>query len=149
MNVESFNLDHRAVRAPYVRVADTKELPGGDTLVKYDIRLCQPNVDHLDMAVVHSLEHLMAEHMRDHSDAVLDISPMGCQTGYYALLLDTPYEDFLELLATTLRDVAAASKVPAANEEQCGWAASHDLAGARQAARAFLDHREEWTQVMA
>lgn len=38
MNVESFNLDHRAVAAPYVRIADRKVLPGGDTLIKYDIR---------------------------------------------------------------------------------------------------------------
>ena len=38
MNVESFNLDHRYVSAPYVRVADKKQLPGGDDLTKYDIR---------------------------------------------------------------------------------------------------------------
>src|SRR5690625_431468 len=149
MNVESFNLDHRAVRAPYVRVADTKALPGGAELIKYDIRLRQPNVGHLDMAIVHSLEHLMAEHMRNHSDAVLDISPMGCQTGFYALMLATGYEEFLELLATTLRDVIAATEVPAANEVQCGWAASHDLAGAQREAQAFLDRRAEWEQVMA
>ena len=43
MNVESFNLDHTKVAAPYVRVADRKELPGGDVLVKYDVRFCQPN----------------------------------------------------------------------------------------------------------
>ena len=29
MNAESFNLDHRLVRAPYVRLADQKTLPGG------------------------------------------------------------------------------------------------------------------------
>src|SRR5690625_6019208 len=109
MNVESFNLDHRAVRAPYVRVADTKALPGGAELIKYDIRLRQPNVGHLDMAVIDSLEHLMAEHMRNHSDAVLDISPMGCHTGFYALMLATVHEEILELRATTLRDDSAAT----------------------------------------
>lgn len=149
MNVESFNLDHRAVRAPFVRVADTKTLPGGDVLTKYDIRFRQPNVAHLEMPVVHSLEHLMAEHMREHSDAVIDISPMGCQTGFYALLLDTDQEAFLPLLETTLRDVLAAEEVPAANEVQCGWGASHDLSGAQEAARAFLDKRDEWEQVLA
>lgn len=149
MNVESFNLDHRAVKAPYVRVADTKALPGGDVLTKFDIRFCQPNVEHLQMPVIHSLEHLMAEHMRNHSDAVIDISPMGCQTGFYALLLDTDQEAFLPLLETTLRDVLAAEEVPAANEVQCGWGASHDLSGAQEAARAFLDKRDEWEQVLA
>ena len=149
MNVESFNLDHRAVRAPFVRVADTKALPGGDVLTKFDIRFRQPNVAHLEMPVVHSLEHLMAEHMREHSDAVIDISPMGCQTGFYALLLDTDYEAFLALLETTLRDVLDAAEVPAANEVQCGWGASHDLQGAQDAAREFLDRRDEWEQVLA
>ena len=86
MNVESFNLDHRAVAAPYLRVADRKVLPGGDVLTKVDVRFCQPNVEHLEMPVVHSLEHLVAEHARNHTDAVVDFSPMGCQTGFYLLL---------------------------------------------------------------
>ena len=149
MNVESFNLDHRAVRAPFVRVADTKALPGGDVLTKFDIRFRQPNVAHLEMPVVHSLEHLMAEHMRSHTDAVIDISPMGCQTGFYALLLGTEQEAFLPLLEATLRDVLSAQEVPAANEVQCGWGASHDLDGAQAAAREFLDRRDEWEQVLA
>jgi len=149
MNVESFNLDHRAVRAPYVRIADTTVLPDGSKLIKYDLRFRQPNVAHLEMAVVHSLEHMMAEHMRNHSDAVIDISPMGCQTGFYALMLNTGYEEFVDVLATTLGDVIAAGEVPAANDVQCGWAASHDLAGAQRVAQEFLDHRAEWDQVMA
>ena len=88
MNVESFNLDHRAVAAPFVRIADRKELPGGDVLVKYDVRFKQPNVEHLEMPTVHSLEHMLAEHLRNHTDALIDFSPMGCQTGFYALMLN-------------------------------------------------------------
>ena len=56
MNVESFNLDHTKVAAPFIRLADRKELPAGDVLVKYDIRFKQPNEDHLEMKTVHSLE---------------------------------------------------------------------------------------------
>src|SRR5699024_7957489 len=63
MNVESFNLDHRTVAAPYLRIADRKELPGGDVLTKFDVRFTQPNTEHLDSEAVHSLEHMMAEHM--------------------------------------------------------------------------------------
>ena len=97
MNVESFNLDHRRVRAPYVRIADRKELPGGDTLIKYDVRFCQPNSEHLDMRAVHSIEHLSAELMRDHTDRLIDFSPMGCQTGFYALMLGVESEEVLGL----------------------------------------------------
>lgn len=149
MNVESFNLDHRAVAAPFVRIADRKELPGGDGLVKYDVRFKQPNVEHLEMPTVHSLEHMLAEHLRNHTDALIDFSPMGCQTGFYALMLNVETEDFLEILEKGLNDVLNATEVPAANEVQCGWGESHSLEGAKEAARELLSKRAEWNQVMA
>ena len=149
MNVESFNLDHRAVVAPYVRIADRKELPGGDTLIKYDVRFTQPNKSHLEMPVVHSIEHMSAEHMRNHTDKLIDFSPMGCQTGFYALTLGLDPQEFLPILEATLRDILTATEVPAANEIQCGWGANHTLEGAQNAAREFLAARADWEQVMA
>jgi len=150
MNVESFNLDHRIVAAPYVRLADRKQLPAGDVIVKYDVRFTQPNAAHLEMPTVHSLEHLFAEKSREHSDRVIDFSPMGCQTGFYLILQGEPsYDEVLELIEATLRDVAEASEVPAANEVQCGWGANHTLDGARDAATGFLARRSEWAEVFA
>jgi len=103
MNVESFNLDHRTVAAPYVRLADAKTLPGGDHIVKYDVRFTQPNRAHLEMPAVHSLEHLFAEKSRNHSDRVVDFSPMGCQTGFYLILQGDPaMDDVLSLIEGTL-----------------------------------------------
>jgi len=144
MNVESFNLDHTKVAAPYVRVADRKELPGGDVLVKYDVRFCQPNRAHLEMEAVHSIEHLSAELMRNHTDRLIDFS-----TGFYALMLGVGTEEFLPLLEAAFRDILDAEEVPAANEVQCGWGANHSLAAAQEAVRGFLAAREEWTRVMA
>lgn len=150
MNVESFNLDHRAVRAPYIRVADRKVLPHGDVLVKYDVRFCQPNHEHLEMPAMHSLEHTIAENLRTHVDYIVDFSPMGCQTGFYLIVVgDHDDAEIRDLLAATLADVLAATEVPAANEVQCGWGASHDLAGAQAAARRMLERRAEWAEVMA
>src|SRR5699024_4847890 len=150
MNVESFNLDHRTVAAPYLRIADRKELPGGDVLTKLDVRFTQPNTEHLDSEAVHSLEHMMAEHMRNHSEDVLDVSPIGCRTGFYVRLVgDHTPEGFAPVLEATLNDLLAADEVPAANEIQCGWGAHHSLEGAKTAARAFLDQREAWGQVTA
>ncbi len=150
MNVESFNLDHRTVAAPYVRLADTKALPEGDVIEKYDVRFTQPNVAHLEMPTVHSLEHLFAEHSRNHTDRVIDFSPMGCQTGFYLTLAGSwVYEDVLALVEDTLTDVLGADEVPAANEVQCGWGANHSLAGAQDAAREFLARRSEWSTVTA
>ncbi|MEO8222582.1 MAG: S-ribosylhomocysteine lyase [Specibacter sp.] len=150
MNVESFNLDHRTVAAPYVRVADSKVLPLGDVITKYDVRFTQPNVAHLDMKAVHSLEHLFAESSRNHSQAVIDFSPMGCQTGYYLILAGEPdIAGAVGLIEATLTDVLKATEVPAANEVQCGWGANHSLEAAQDAARAFLAQRAVWEQVAA
>ena len=148
MNVESFNLDHTRVAAPFVRVADRKRLPGGDELVKYDVRFCQPNREHLDMRAVHSIEHLTAELMRNRTDRLIDFGPMGCQTGFYALTLGLEPAEFLPLLEATLHDILGAGEVPAANEVQCGWGANHSLEAAQAAVREFLAARDEWEVVI-
>ncbi|TCT20033.1 S-ribosylhomocysteine lyase /quorum-sensing autoinducer 2 (AI-2) synthesis protein LuxS [Melghiribacillus thermohalophilus] len=150
MNVESFNLDHTKVKAPYVRLAGKTEGKHGDVIYKYDIRFCQPNKEHMKMPALHSLEHMMAEFSRNHHDGVVDLSPMGCQTGFYlSLINDSDYNRVLELLETTLKDVLEADEVPACNEVQCGFAASHSLEGAKELARNMLKKRNEWTEVFA
>lgn len=149
-NVESFDLDHTKVVAPYVRLAGTKQGAKGDIVTKYDIRFKQPNKEHMEMASLHSLEHLMADRIRNYSDDVIDFSPMGCQTGFYLALLN--YDDFegvLTILEKTLKEVLLAEVVPACNEVQCGWAASHSLEGAKGLASEFLARRSEWHQVFA
>lgn len=148
-NVESFDLDHTAVAAPYVRVADRKPLPGGDVLIKYDVRFTQPNKGHLGMKAIHSIEHMTAHHMRNHTDALIDFSPMGCQTGFYALTLGLEPADFMQILEATMNDLLEADEVPAANEVQCGWGANHSLDEAQAAVRVFLEQKDEWEQVMA
>ncbi|HDU0971512.1 TPA: S-ribosylhomocysteine lyase [Listeria monocytogenes] len=148
MNVESFNLDHTKVKAPFVRLAGTKVGVHGDEIYKYDVRFKQPNKEHMEMPALHSLEHLMAELARNHTDKLVDISPMGCQTGFYVSFINhSDYDDALEIIATTLTDVLAATEVPACNEVQCGWAASHTLEGAKALAAEFLDKRDEWKNV--
>lgn len=150
MNVESFNLDHTKVKAPYLRLADKKIGEKGDEIYKYDLRICQPNQAHMEMPALHSLEHLMAELARNHSDHVLDIGPMGCQTGFYVTLMNEPsYEAALTLIEKTLTDVVNATEVPACNEIQCGWAASHSLEGAQAIAKSMLEKRKEWTEVFS
>ena len=74
LNVKSFELDHRLVSAPYIRVADRTDLGGGVEIIKYDLRFCQPNRAHLEMEAVHSIEHLSAELMRNHTDRLIDFS---------------------------------------------------------------------------
>lgn len=150
MNVESFNLDHTKVKAPYVRIADRKTGAHGDLIVKYDVRFSQPNKEHMDMMSLHSLEHLTAELIRNHADYVVDFGPMGCQTGFYLTVLNHEnYDEILDVLEKTMMDVLEAEEVPASNEKQCGWAASHTLEGAKEVAKTFLAKRQEWSTIFA
>lgn len=146
MNVESFNLDHTKVAAPYVRLAGMKEGQNGDVVRKYDVRFKQPNVEYMKMDALHSIEHLMAENIRNHTDYVVDMSPMGCQTGFYLTIINHDnYDEVLAILEKTLLDVVKADEVPACNEVQCGWAANHSLEGAKQLAAEMLEKRSEWS----
>ena len=148
LNVESFNLDHTKVAAPYVRLAGRKQEIQGDEVYKYDLRFTQPNKQIMKMDALHSIEHLMAENIRNHSDKVVDLSPMGCQTGFYLSVINhNDYEDILVILEKTLQDVLVATEVPACNEVQCGWAANHSLEGAKELAENMLEKKDEWHQV--
>ena len=81
--VESFELDHRKVKAPYVRKCCLLNGPKGDEVTKFDIRFLQPNKEAFGTAAMHGLEHLLAFELRKNLDGIIDLSPMGCRTGFY------------------------------------------------------------------
>ncbi len=139
-NVESFDLDHTKVRAPYVRLAGLKRTPRGDAISKYDLRLLQPNAGAIEPAALHTLEHLMAGYLRDHLTDVVDVSPMGCRTGMYMAVVGEPDEQgVLRAFESALRDVAAHDRpIPGVSELECGNYRDHDLERARHYAREAL-----------
>ena len=149
INVKSFELDHRLVAAPYIRVADRTDLGGGVEIIKYDLRFCQPNKEHLGTEALHSVEHMMANFMRNYTDKLIGFAPMGCRTGFYAITNGMEQDELLRAVEGALNDILTATEVPAANEVQCGWGAHHSLEGAQEAARDFLAAKDEWLNVMA
>lgn len=137
--VESFQLDHRNVRAPYVRKAMRLKGLRGDIVTKFDLRFTQPNVETLPTAAVHTLEHLLAVYLREEMPGVIDISPMGCRTGFYLILFgDQEEEAVRRALVTALEKVLTAEEVPAANELQCGHYREHSLPQAKEYAQRVL-----------
>jgi S-ribosylhomocysteine lyase len=140
-NVESFDLDHTKVHAPYVRLAGLKRTPHGDAISKYDLRLLQPNQAAIAPAAIHTLEHLLAGYLRDHLQDVVDVSPMGCRTGMYMAVIGEPDEQgVLKAFGAALHDVAAHdTPIPGVSELECGNYRDHDLKAAREHAQAALD----------
>lgn len=144
--VESFALDHEAVVAPYVRLAATHRLNEDDVPVqKYDIRFSQPNREYLTTGALHTLEHLLAVFLRQSAiaDSVIDISPMGCRTGFYFIVranLDIfKVADAIDEALTKTCEVQSLDDVPGRAKEQCGNWQDHDLEGAKVWAHRWLE----------
>jgi S-ribosylhomocysteine lyase len=148
-SVESFELDHTKVQAPYVRHCGVHKVGTDGVVNKFDIRFCQPNKQAMKPDAIHTLEHLLAFTIRkyaekyDHFD-IIDISPMGCQTGFYLVVSGEPtVKEIIDLLEETMKDAVEQTEVPAANELQCGQAKLHDLEGAKKLMEYWLKHSKE------
>ncbi len=133
--LDSFTVDHTRMNAPAVRVAKSMTTPGGDTITVFDLRFCRPNEEILTERGIHTLEHLFAGFMRDHLNGphveIIDISPMGCRTGFYMSLIGTPDEQQVaESWLAAMEDVMGVqtqNQIPELNEYQCGTYAMHSL----------------------
>ena len=138
--VESFELDHRIVKAPYIRKCCLLKGEKGDKVTKFDIRFLQPNKEAFGTAAMHGLEHLLAHELRDKIEGIIDFSPMGCRTGFYLSIWgDRDAEEIKVALESALSDVLNATEIPAANEVQCGNYRDLSLFGAKEYAKEALD----------
>ncbi|MEZ9626617.1 S-ribosylhomocysteine lyase [Aliivibrio fischeri] len=144
--LDSFTVDHTRMEAPAVRVAKTMQTPKGDTITVFDLRFTAPNKDILSEKGIHTLEHLYAGFMRNHLNGsgveIIDISPMGCRTGFYMSLIGTPAEqavaDAWILSMEDVLKVEAQNKIPELNEYQCGTYEMHSLDEAKAIATTVL-----------
>lgn len=148
-SVESFDLDHDAVVAPYVRHCGVHKVGSDGFVNKFDIRFSQPNKQAMKPDAIHTLEHLLAFNIRTHSEKydhfdIIDISPMGCQTGFYLVVSGNPtVTEIIDLLEDTLKEAVEITEIPAANEKQCGQAKLHDLEGAKRLMKFWLQQSKE------
>jgi len=130
---------------PSLRITLEKSGPSGDRIYTWDLRLAQPNVSHVAMPSVHSIEHFLGTYLRQNADYVVLAAPMGCQTGFYIVTVEMGDFDILQqLLASAFESILNASEVPLANPGQCGWAENHSLIEAQCVARWLLDRRSTW-----
>jgi len=140
--LDSFTVDHTRMNAPAVRVAKTMTTPGGDTITVFDLRFCRPNESILTEKGIHTLEHLFAGFIRNHLNGngveIIDVSPMGCRTGFYMSLIGSPGEKRVaDAWLAAMEDVIGVqnqSDIPELNVYQCGTYEMHSLAEAQQIA---------------
>lgn len=144
--LDSFTVDHTIMKAPAVRVAKKMGTPKGDNITVFDLRFCVPNEEILSEKGIHTLEHLFAGFMREHLNGdgveIIDISPMGCRTGFYMSLIGEPQESRVAAAWSAamqdVLDVARQEEIPELNIYQCGTAQMHSLEEAKQIASNIL-----------
>ena len=144
--IPSFSVDHRAI-VPGIFTSRVDTV-GGDTLTTYDVRMTRPNVEpNIDVAAMHSLEHLIATYLRndpDWKDEIIYWGPMGCLTGFYLILKGSrPPREIFDLVLRAFRAVQDADAVPGTEPRNCGSCLMHNLGMAKWHAARFADYLAE------
>ena len=138
--VESFKLDHNKVKAPFVRKCCVLDGKMGDKVSKFDLRFLQPNKEAFGTAAMHGLEHLLATYLREELEGLIDLSPMGCRTGFYLVMWgDVEAKTVKEGLERALEKVLKAEEMIAATSVECGNYRDLSLFGAKEYAKYVLD----------
>ena len=144
--LDSFKVDHTKMKAPGVRLAKVMDTPKGDKISVFDLRFCKPNKEILSQKGIHTLEHLFAGFMREHLNGteceIIDISPMGCRTGFYMSVIGKPSPKAVKKAwQASMKDIIALAKnatLPEANKYQCGTYKMHSLKEAQKIAKRTL-----------
>ncbi|MDU4862374.1 MAG: S-ribosylhomocysteine lyase [Terrisporobacter othiniensis] len=138
--VESFKLDHNKVKAPYVRKCCVLEGKMGDKVSKFDLRFLQPNIEAFGTAAIHGLEHLLATYLRQELEDIIDLSPMGCRTGFYLIMWGDVDPSLVKLgLEKALQKVIDCNDMVAASAVECGNYRELSLSGAQEYAKKALE----------
>ncbi len=147
--LDSFTVDHTIMPAPAVRKAKTMKTPCGDKITVFDLRFYKPNVDKMSGKGIHTLEHLFAGFIRKYLNGngveIIDVSPMGCRTGFYMSLLGTPSEKRVaKAWKKAMKDVLKVKRqkdIPELNIYQCGTYKMHSLKDAKKIANDMLSKK--------
>ncbi|MGT2951433.1 S-ribosylhomocysteine lyase [Streptococcus cuniculi] len=141
--VESFELDHTIVKAPYIRMISEETGPKGDVISNYDIRLVQPNEDAIPTAGLHTIEHLLALLIRKRMDGLIDCSPFGCRTGFHMIMWGShSTTEIARVIKSCLEEIAEVTTwedVPGTTIESCGNYKDHSLFSAKEWAKLILE----------
>lgn len=152
--IASFSVDHTCLPAGiYLSREDTT--PSGDTIRSYDIRMTSPNQEPvLSTASIHTLEHLWATYLRNHTiwwPRTVYFGPMGCRTGMYALFSGEYSElnlvTVIQELYQWISELPDEYAVPGVSAAECGNWRDHDFFTARNNALHYLSVIKEKKQL--
>ena len=89
---------------------------------------------------MHGLEHLLATYLRETLDNIIDLSPMGCRTGFYLILWGDVDASIIKVgLEKALKMILEATEIPAATAIECGNYKDLSLFGAKEYTKDVLE----------
>jgi S-ribosylhomocysteine lyase len=143
-------LDHRLLKAPHVKLRSISVGERGDVVYCIDLRITSPNTNYLTTTELHSMEHFLLAGFRKYLPKnFLSIGIMGCQTGFYLVLLNEgDAQEICRVYGRILSDILTATKVPYDTPQECGNYQNHNLELAQNIARKVLDTRSNWLRVI-
>lgn len=137
--IQSFMIDHTKLK-PGLYVSRVDKL-GKEAATTFDIRVCEPNRNMLTPAISHTIEHLMANYMRNesvYSNSVLYFGPMGCLTGFYLILKGKWTSKMVVAeIVKAFFECSKAKFIPGASEVECGNYRLNDLNGATKVCKEY------------
>ncbi len=158
INIENYGWDpktvgeinHKLMKPPFVRIGDYKIGEKGDIVILLDFRIVQPNQKSLKPKLLHSMEHLLLEGLRFYlKDKLINVGPMGCQTGFYITVVNIYKKDeILSVMEKVLNRILEKTEVPYRNVNDCGQAKFHDLTPAQNLAKKLLAKKDEWAVII-
>jgi len=145
--IASFQVDHiRLNRGIYVSRIDEIN---GNYLTSFDIRMKLPNREPvINIAELHTMEHLGATFLRNHSvwkEKIVYFGPMGCRTGFYLILKGKlESKDIVELIKELYKFMAEfKGDIPGATAIECGNYLDQNLPMANYEAKKYLEETLE------
>lgn len=143
--VSSFDVDHLTLKEGlYLR--SVYKINDELAVHSWDMRFCAPT-DHapLGSGEVHTIEHLMAYHLRLDpvvGRSIVSFCPMGCKTGFYlSTMNDLTAGMIREALARVYRQVfplRSKDDIVGLNEVQCGNPGLYAIASTNEAMARYM-----------
>lgn len=141
--IESFQVNHLNLkRGLYV---SRKDVVGDQYVTTFDIRMKEPNnTPVMNTAEIHTIEHLAATFLRNHSvydEKTVYFGPMGCRTGFYVIFKgDLKSSDIIPIMREMFEFIANfEGEVPGADAKSCGNYLDMNLPMAKYEAKLFLN----------
>lgn len=143
--ITSFTINHLKL-LPGVYVSRRDNINGA-IITTFDIRMTRPNFEPvMNTAELHTIEHLGATFLRNHSEygnKIVYFGPMGCRTGLYLLLgSDRGFEsrEIIGLVKEMFKFIAEYNgEIPGASARDCGNYLDMNLPMAKYLAKKYLE----------